>query len=433
MSPEIIGVIGLIALVVLLFTGMWIGLAMAFVGFFGYVSIRGLEAAMGIAAKIPYTTVAYYSLSTIPLFVLMGVLIFKARIGQDLYETAYKWVGQFPGGLAMATVLACALFGAITGTSSAALTAIGKNALPEMKKYGYDDSLASASMVTAGTLAIMIPPSIAFIIYAILTEQSVGELFIAGIIPGIILTVLFLIVIVVMITIRPGSGPPGPKTTLKEKIISAKSIWHVLLLFLLVLGGIYFGVFTPTEAGAIGAFGATIIGFATRRLSFKSFMESLFESAQISVMIFLLIIGAYFFMKFLAISKIPLVLSEIITQLSVSPLIIMVGIIVLFIILGMFLDIYSAIMLTVPILYPLVISYGFSPIWFGVLVVLVIQIGLVTPPVGLDAYILSGVSGIPVYTIYRGIWPFFIGMLVLIVLLVAFPDLTLVLPRLMKS
>ena len=432
MSTSDIGIIGLVALIILLFARMPIGLAMAFVGFFGYSFIRGFDAALGIAAKIPYTTAAYYGLSTIPLFVLMGVVIFKAGIGEDLYNTGHKWVGQLRGGLAMATVLACAIFGGITGISAAALTSIGKSALPEMRKFGYDDSLAAGSIVSAGTLSIMIPPSIAFIVYGILTEQSVGQLFMAGFLPGILLAVLFIIAIYITVILRPSSGPAGPKTSFKEKLYSIKYIWPVVILFLLVLGGIYGGVFTPTEAGAIGAFGAILIGFIMRRLSFKHLREALLDTAQTTAMIFLLIIGAYFFMKFLAISTFPFILSEAITNSSIHPTLIMVCIIFLFIILGMFLDIFSAILLTVPILYPVILSMGFDPIWFGVIVVLVIQIGLVTPPVGLDAFILSGVTGVPLFTIFRGIVPFFIAMVICIILIMVFPNIALFLPTMMS-
>ena len=431
MSPEIIGVIGLIVLVVLLLARMWIGAAMALVGFLGYALIRGFESAFGVVSQIPFSTVADYPLIAVPLFIFMGVIIFQSGVGADLYETAYKWVGQLRGGLAVATVLACALFGAITGVSGPAIVTMGKVAVPEMRKYNYDDKLATGSIVSAGTLAFLIPPSVAFIIYGILTENSIGKLFMAGILPGVILTSLFVLTIVLITARDPKAGPAGPKTSVREKIVSLKLTWPTVLLILLLLGGIYTGFFTPTQAGAVGAFGAIVITTAYRRLNLRKFLDSLLEAGQTTSFVFLLIIGAFILMKFLAISKLPFLLGDTIAGLPVPTMVIFAAIVILYIILGMFLDIISAVILTIPIIYPLSLSLGFDPIWFGVVLVILIEMGLVTPPVGLDVFILSGAIDVPLFTIFRGVLPFLVAMIICIILLAAFPQIALFIPSTM--
>jgi C4-dicarboxylate transporter DctM subunit len=431
MSPETTGLVGLILLIVLLFARMWIGAAMALVGFLGYTYIMGLKPAFAVVAQIPFSTIAWYPMSTVPLFIFMGVIIFNSGVGTALYDTAYKWVGQLRGGLAMSTVLACALFAAITGVSAPAVVTMGKVAVPEMRKRDYDDKLATGSIVCAGTLAFLIPPSMAFIIYGILTETSIGLLFIAGLIPGIMLSLLFVITITLITTIRPGAGPAGPKSSIREKITSLKGTWHTLLLFLIVLGGIYGGIFTPTEAGAIGAFGAIVITAFSRRLTIKSFLESLLEAGQTTAFVFLLIIGAYILMKFLAVSRLPFMLSETVAALPFPRMVIFAGIMLLYVILGMFLDIFSAVIITIPVIFPLIIALGFDPIWFGVVLVIVIEMGLVTPPVGLDVFILSGAIDVPLFTIFRGVLPFLVAMVIGIIILAVFPQIALFLPSTM--
>jgi C4-dicarboxylate transporter DctM subunit len=300
-----------------------------------------------------------------------------------------------------------------------------------MRKRDYDDKLATGSIVCAGTLAFLIPPSMAFIIYGILTETSIGLLFIAGLIPGIMLSLLFVITITLITAIRPGAGPAGPKSSIREKITSLKGTWHTLLLFLIVLGGIYGGIFTPTEAGAIGAFGAIVITAFSRRLTIKSFLESLLEAGQTTAFVFLLIIGAYILMKFLAVSRLPFMLSETVAALPFPRMAIFAGIMLLYVILGMFLDIFSAVIITIPVIFPLIIALGFDPIWFGVVLVIVIEMGLVTPPVGLDVFILSGAIDVPLFTIFRGVLPFLVAMVIGIIILAVFPQIALFLPSTM--
>jgi tripartite ATP-independent transporter DctM subunit len=280
-------------------------------------------------------------------------------------------------------------------------------------------------------MGILIPPSMGLILYGLLTEQSVGKLFIAGFLPGLLLTILFILAVTATTIFRPGAGPAGPRTTFKEKVVSLKKTWHVVLLFLLVLGGIYQGFFTPTEAGAVGAFGALVIVAATRQLTGKVFLDILKEAGTTSAMIFLIVIGAFIFMKFLGISKLPFALVEIIEQLQVSKFFVFAGIIILYIVLGMFLEVYSAVTFTIPIIYPVIVALGFDPIWFGVIVVLVIEMGLITPPVGMNVFILGGMTDIPLQTIFRGIIPFLTAMVICIILLTIFPDIALFLTRTM--
>ncbi len=431
MSPEVVGLIGLAVLVALLFARMWIGAAMAIVGFLGYAYLRGFDSAFGVVAQIPFSTMSWYPMTAVPMFVFMGVIIFQAGVGADLYDSAYKLVGQFRGGLAMATVLACALFAAITGISAPALVTMGKVALPAMRKYNYDDKLALGSIACAGTMAFLIPPSMSFIIYGILTQNSIGALYMAGFIPGILLASLFMGVIWLITLRRPAAGPAGPKTSLKEKVISLKGVWPTVLLFLVVLGGIYIGVFTPTEGGAVGAFGAIVIAAAMLRLNFKKIRDSVLEATQTTALVMLLIIGAYILMKFLAVSQLPALMGEAVAGLDVPTGVIFIGIVLLYIILGMFLDVISAVILTIPVIYPMVINLGFDPIWFGVIITILIEMGLVTPPVGLDAFILAGAVDVPLGTIFRGIIPFLIAMLVCIALIYFVPDIALWLPSTM--
>jgi C4-dicarboxylate transporter DctM subunit len=431
MSPEFIGIISLALLVIILFSGIWISVAMIVIGFLGFAYIRGIEQAFSIVAQIPFSTIADYSLGPVPLFLFMGAVITQTGMGEDLYHTANKWMGQFRGGLAIATVGASALFAAISGSSLAGVSVMGKIAMPEMGRYNYENRLSTGCIACSGSLAILIPPSLTFIMYGILTEQPIGKLFMAGIFPGILLSLLFVIVIMIITARRPEAGPPGPKTTFKEKIVSLKGTWHAVILFLLVLGGIYMGIFTATEAGAVGAFGAVLITAISRRLTLKKLVYSLFDAAETTAMVMFLIIGAFIFMKFLTISNLAFVFSNAIAQLPVPNIIIFMGIIVLYIILGMFLDIFSSIILTIPVVYPLVLALGFDPIWFGVIIVLVCELGLVSPPVGMNVFILTGVVDVPIGLIFRGVLPFIIAILICIVILTIFPQIVLFIPNTM--
>ena len=370
MSHELLGGIGLVVLVILIMLRMWIGAAMAFVGFIGYALIMGFKPAYAVISQIPYTTVANYTLTTVPLFILMGEILAQTQIGTDLYEAAYKWVGHRKGGLAMATVFACTLFAAICGVSGPAVVTMGRVAYPEMKKRGYSDTLSTGSIVCAGTLAFLIPPSVVFVIYAILTEQSVGKLLMAGILPGLLLSFLYILTITLMTTLKPEIAPQGPKYSFSERIKALKLIWPALVLFIVVLGGMYVGLFTPTEAGAIGAFGALFITFFYGRLNLQRLLKSLLNATETTGFVFFMIVGAYILMKFLAVSGLTTWLANFVETIGVSKYGILTVIIVLYLILGMFLDVISAVILTMPVIYPIIKILGFDPIWFGVIVVI---------------------------------------------------------------
>jgi len=323
------------------------------------------------------------------------------------------------------------LIAAISGSGATATIIMGKTALPEMRKYKYEDSLATGCIAIGGTLGILIPPSIAFILYALMTEQSVGALYMAGFLPGVLLTVLFIATITIMTLIRPILGPAGPKTSFKDKILAFKTIWHIVVLFLLVLGGIYLGIFTATEAGAVGVFGSIVIAAIKRRFSRKMIVPIFLEGVEITGMILLLLVGAFMFMKFLGLSKLPFMLAQLIGTLAWSPYAILSLVIIIYLILGMILDVYSAILLTIPITYPVIVGLGFDPVWYGVILVILIELGLVTPPVGMNVFTLSGLTEVKIGTIFRGIVPFCVAVLVCIVLLTIFPQIALFLPSTM--
>lgn len=429
MSQEMIGLVGVGAMLVLIFGGMWIGLAMALVGFIGFALIGGLEGGLSLLAATAYNSVATYNFAAIPLFVFMGTLLSSTGVSGDLYNTAHTCLGRMRGGLAMATSVACAAFAAICGSSVAGAVTMGKVCLPEMKKRGYDDRLASGVVASGGTLGILIPPSIAFIVYGIITENSVGKLFMAGILPGLLLTALFIVTVAIWTRIDKNAGPPGRKASAKEMLVSLKGTWVMVVLFLLVLGGLYVGWFTPTESGAIGSLGAILITLANRRLTWKSLLEAAKDTGMTTGKIGIMIIGAYILMRFLAITQLPNVSADYIAGLGVSPYATLAIIIVFYLILGMFLDVLSAVLFTVPIIYPVIINLGFDPIWFGVIMVIVQEAGLVTPPIGLNVFALGSVTDIPMMRIFRGVLPFVIAMLVCIGMLVAFPDIALLLPN----
>jgi tripartite ATP-independent transporter DctM subunit len=430
MSPEIIGVIGLVVMLVLVFFRMWIGLAMALVGFVGCIYLTGIERAFLVVAMVPLRYVAVYTFSAVPLFLLMGTVLYETGIATDLFYSAYKWVGQLRGGLAMASALAAAILGVVTDSLVAVVT-LGKAAVPEMRKYNYNDTMATSSIVAGATLASLIPPSVGFILYAMLTEQSVGKLFIAAIIPGIVLTILILAVIFIWVSINPRVAPAGPKTSFKEKIVSLKYTWATMLLVVLIIVGIYAGVFTPTEAGGVGAFAAIVIAAISRRLTIKNLLSSLKETAQTTAMIVILLVGAFTFMKFLALSKMTFWLGDVIGGLDVSRYLILTIIMFVYLIFGMFTEIVSSIILTMPIMYPIIVSLGFDPIWYGVVIITVIEVGFITPPIGMNVFVLSGVTGIPVGTIFRGVWQFVVAMAVWIVIMTIFPQIATYLPSTM--
>jgi len=433
MSPIEVGIAGFVLLFVLLFSfRIPIGIGMGLVGFLGFVYLAGVDAGLGVLRTVPYRTAASYTLCVVPLFVLMGDFAFRSGVSRELYDASYKWIGHLPGGLAMATIVACAGFGAICGSSQAGAATMGVVAFPEMKRYGYGDTFASSTIAAGGTLAILIPPSIGFIIYSALTEVSVGKLFISGIFPGILLSLLFMVTIYIVSLRNPEVAPRGPAISFREKITGLKGIWAVAILFALVMGGIYAGFFTATEGGAVGAFGVVVIGLARRRMSWKDFASALVNTGRATGMFFLILIGAMIFGYFLAITRLPFELSDFVAHLPLDRYLIFAIIVVFYLGLGCVMDAMSILILTTPIIFPVITALGFDPIWFGVIMVLVGEMALITPPVGQNVYVLSGVLNMSVWTIFRGVWPFVWAMLLCIFLLTVFPEIALFLPSLMK-
>ncbi len=429
MSGEMIGVIGIIALFILLAMRLYIGITMMVVGFVGIIFLLGLTPALDLLGLIPLGETKSYNMSVIPLFILMGQFVFISGISTDIYKTFYNWLGHQRGGLAIATVIACAFFSAVSGSSLATAATMGMVAIPEMLRYKYDPSLATGSVAAGGTLGILIPPSIGFVIYGILTEQSIGRLLMAGLLPGILLTLLFILVITVICLIKPSMGPRGPKTKMSVKIKSLSGTWGMLLLFLIVIGGIYTGIFTPTEAAGIGAFCSLLIVFFKKKLTWKGLVQGLSETGKMTAFIFLIIIGASVFSYFLALTGLPSSLSAFISGLLLPRAVILIAIVFVYILLGCVMEVFSVMILTLPIIFPIVQALNFDPIWFGVVVVIVLEIGFITPPIGLNVFVLKGAApGISVETMFKGIWPFLIMAIVALILISIFPQIALFIP-----
>jgi len=434
MSPLTIGIIGIAFLFLLFATGMPIAFVMTLIGWLGYIYLGSVDGGMHILGISFYAGGTSYTLSVIPLFVLMGQFASHAGLSREIYDAVQRWIGHKRGGLAMATVGACAGFAAISGSSVATAATMGTVALPEMKKYGYGTALATGTVAAGGTLGILIPPSATFVFYAILTEQSVGKLFIAGILPGILLALLFMLAINIQVRLYPKIAPRSQAAALREKISALKGVWGMLALFVLVMGGIYIGVFTPTEAAGVGAFGAFVFSIYKRNMTWKHFVDSLRMTGQNTGMIFIIVIGAYVFGYFLAVTRIPFELAEYMAGLKLSPYIILAGVVLIYTVLGMFLDGWAIMVLTIPIIHPMMVDLGFDPIWFGVMVVIMLEMALITPPVGVNVFVIKGVSkDVPMYTIFRGIWPFWVAMLISLVILTIFPEIALYLPNTMKG
>ena len=427
-----IGIIGCVILVAIILMGVNIGFAMIIVGLIGFGLIVGWPAALLNTAILAFDKMNNYGFSVLPLFLLMGAFVSQGGIGKMAYDTARAWLGQFKGGLAIATVGASGLFAAVSGSSLAGSLIMGKIAYPEMRKAGYDVPLSAGVISAGGTLGILIPPSMAFILLGILADLSIGELFFAGLFPGISEALFYMATIYIMCKINPRLAPVMVAPTWREKWLSLRLTWPVLLLFLMVMGGLYTGKFTATEAGAIGAFGALVISLARRRMSGKAFWDSLMDTAKMTAMIIVILIGAYTFNAFLAVTRIPFTLSELIAGLDVSRWIIYAIIVIIYIIFGCFFDIYAIIILTVPVIYPTIAALGFDLIWYSVIMVRVVEIGMITPPFGINLFGILGVIDAPLTKIYRGVIPFIIADLFNLVFLSAFPIIATFLPYSMR-
>jgi tripartite ATP-independent transporter DctM subunit len=433
MSPIIIGLIGIGVVLLLMACGLPIGFAMILVGAGGFAYLVNLPAALQIVGVSSYGIVTNYEWLVLPLFFFLASILFYGGLGQSMFRIAYAYLGRLPGGLAMATIGAISIFSAISGSSIAAAITIGTIALPEMKKYKYDDTLATACVAAGGTLDILIPPSSIFVVYGILTETSIVDLFVAGFVPGIILALMFMALIYIRVRINPNLGPPGPGTSFREKLVATVECVDAIVLIGLVLGGLVIGWFTPTEAAGMGAFGAIVASLIRRRLSWKGFKESLWDTVQNTGMVLLCLIGAFILTPFIAMSRIPMELAGLVIGTGLPRHVVMLLIILVYLILGCFIDTMTMVLLTIPVFFPLIKALNYDPVWFGVIVVLCVEMALVTPPVGMNVWVVSGLAkDVPMELIFKGIWPFVVVELIFVILLIAFPQIVLFLPAMLK-
>lgn len=427
------GLIGFAALLFLVFLRLPIAFAMGIVGFGGFAFLVNLHASLAMIGTVTYETGFAYSLSVVPLFILMGNFVTRAGLSEELYTASYAFLGHRRGGLAMATIVACGGFGAICGSSLATAATMAKVAMPSMRRFGYADSLAAGSIAAGGTLGILIPPSVIMVIYGLMTQQNIGALFIAGILPGLVAIVCYLAAVAVTVWRRPELGPPGERVAWRQRLTALRDVWGVLLLFTVVMGGIYGGVFTPTEAAGIGATGGFIFAILRKGFGWRELMQVLVESARTTAMIFTVLIGALIFSNFINVSGMPEALTLLAAGFSLHPMVVIAFILAIYVALGCVLESLSMILLTVPLFYPLVAHLGFDLIWFGIIVVVVTEISLITPPVGLNVFVLRSVlADVSISTIFRGVGPFIAADVVRLAILVFFPEISLYLPKLIQ-
>lgn len=434
MSGLVLGVLGIVLLLILLFSGMNIGFSMLVVGFLGMIVATSWSGSLGLLMTIPYAAVAKYSLSVIPLFVLMGQFAYWGGLSQDMYVFCYRWLGRLPGGLAVATIGACGGFSAICGSSTATAATMGTVCLPEMKKYGYASGLSTGSVAAGGTLGILLPPSVGFILYGVTAEVSIGHLFAAGLIPGIMLMIFYMLTVVVLVLRKPEIGPKSEVFTLREKMAAFKGVIAILILFVIVVGGIFIGIFTANEGASVGAFGAFLFLVFKRRKdpikeTFKKIVSALADTIRTSCMIFLIMIGAEVFGKFLAFSGLPSIMAKSILSLHVNAYVVLALILLIYMLLGFIMDSLGMVLLLVPIFLPVVTGLGIDLVWFGVLMVMVMETGLMTPPVGMNVFVIKGIAkDVPLFTIFRGVFPFVIALVLAIIVVILIPQLALWFP-----
>jgi C4-dicarboxylate transporter, DctM subunit len=431
MTPFEIGILWFVFLFLMMMLGMPIAFSMGFVGFLGIWVLEGLRPALAAVGSVPFSWAAEYNFMCIPLFVFMGHLANMSGIIAKAYEAAYKWVGVLPGGLAIASTIGCGAFGAVSGSSSAAAAAMSTICIPQMQKYNYAPKLMTSSIAMGGTLAILIPPSVSFIIYGILTGESIGKLFIAGVIPGIILVIMLSITIALLVKRNPSLGPAGPSFPIKEKVGSIFQMWEVFIIFLIVIGGLYSGVFTPTEAASVGVLAAFVFCLTHKSLSKKKMIETLTMTGKVTVMIFAMIIGAMIFNNFVTYTGTPALIQDFIGGLGANRYVVLAVMLGFFLFFGCIMDALAMTVLLVPIFYPVATGLGFDGIWFGVIVTVLIEIGMLTPPIGINCFVVSTVTKYPLGVVFSGILPFVIITLVLVLLMIVFPQIVLFLPGLM--
>jgi tripartite ATP-independent transporter DctM subunit len=436
MNPTLIGIIGIIVMVLVFLSRMPVAYVMAMIGYIGFSFMISGQGGLNLLARNIYDVFASYGLTTIPLFILMGQLAFNSGISRRLYDTGYKYLGSTRGGLAMATVSACTAFGAVCGSSPATAATMATVGLPEMKRYNYADELATGAVASGGGLGMIMPPSVVLIVYGILTEQSIGALFVAGVFPAILVTILFICSIYIRCYFTPEQGPPGESFSWEEKIKSLLGMGETLVVFILVMGGLVMGIFTPTEAAAVGSFGVLVVSLIRRQLTWDGFVKSLYETLGTSCMVMLLIAGAVVFGKFLAVTRIPFDIASWVGGFDLPPYMIMAIIIGIYFLGGCFMDALAFVTLTVPIFFPVVMELGYDPIWFGIIIVMVTEMGVITPPVGINVYVVFGVARrvigeVPLESIFKGIFPFLIAVIIGVIILMFFPQIILFLPNLM--
>ena len=424
---------GFAAFLVLAFLRVPMAFAMGLVGFFGFAYKVNFNAAASMLAQTTYETGLAYTLSVIPLFILMGNFVVRARMSEELYHAAYTFLGHFRGGLAMSTVIASGGFGSICGSSIATAATFSKVAYPSMRRYRYKDSLSAGAIAAGGTLGILIPPSVIMVIYGIMTESNIGKLFVAGILPGIAATLLLCLAVMWITWRDPAAGPPAERRSWSERLSALGKVWPVLVLFIAVIGGIYGGVFTATEGAGIGAAGAFVFAAARRALSLRALVEVLVDSARTTSMLFMILIGALVFANFINYTTMPADLRSFVTYFELRPIMVIVAICAVYVILGTAMEELSMILLTVPLFFPVVTGLGYDPIWFGIIVVIVVQIGLISPPVGMNIFVVKNlIRHLSIGTVFRGVWPFTAAQVVLLALVVAFPEMATYLPQFMK-
>ena len=436
MDPTLAGIIGIVIMVFLFMTRMPVAFVMMLVGFIGFSLLTSWKGGLNLLSRNVYDAFSSYELSTIPLFILMGQIAFNCGISKRLYTTAYHFLGDIRGGLAMATVSACTAFGAVCGSSPATAATMPTVGIPEMKRYGYANSLATASVASGGGLGMIMPPSVVLIIYGVLTEQSIGALFVSGIFPAFLLTSLFVLGIYIQCRINPALGPKGDSFTWTEKFKSLAGLFDTLIIFILVIGGLFKGWFTPTEAASIGVIGVLALAIIKRQLSWQAFVNSLYETLRTSCMVLVLIAGAVVFGKFLAVTRIPFDIANWVAAFDMPSYAIMAAIILIYFIGGCFMDSLALIMLTIPVFFPVVTGMGYDPIWFGIIIVLVTEMGVITPPVGINVYVVFGMCqkiapSVTLEEVFKGILPFMAAIIIGIALLFIFPQIILFLPELM--
>ena len=425
--------VGFAAFLILAFLRVPMAFSMGIVGFAGVAYMLSFNAAAAMIGQITYETGMSYTLSVIPLFILMGNFVVRARLSDELYHAAYCFLGHLRGGLAMSTVIACAGFGAICGSSIATAATFTKVSYPSMRRYRYSDELAAGSIAAGGTLGILIPPSVIMVIYGIMTETSIGKLFIAGIVPGLIATLLLCLAVAWITRRDPSAGPPAEPSSWAERLTALKYVWPVLALFVLVIGGIYVGAFTATEGAGIGAGGAFLFALARRALSWRVLLDILVESARTTSMLFMILIGALMFASFVNYTTMPADLKSFVSLFQGVPVLVVIAICAIYVILGTAMEELSMILLTVPLFFPVVTSLGYDPIWFGIVVVIVVQIGLISPPVGMNIFVVKNLlRHLSITTVFRGVTPFTVALVALLALVVALPGLATWLPGYMK-